>query len=458
MPVKVQGPDGQTYQFPDGTDKAAAVAYFKKKNITSAPNAEPPGFTSRLGEATGFPTSMEQLKAAQPSTAEKIGGPAVTAGKMALNYGKNLISEGRQAYRDIRQPGGNVSIPGTPVSLPIARFLTRGVLGPFGGTGVANLGEDIQGGNYSGAAGDALGTFINAMMLRKGSAPSAAKATNRLTFAAGKEAHLPIERTLPELREAASAGAKPETMDDFRSVTKAANSTVKREADAAMSSIALRQVLPTSIAQKIRDLIKPDMIKTTEGKAEIAHINAAAKVYEKPWTFAELDSKRMRLNADLSTFEKKTPIARYTAKAGNLNTAIDKVVADTIRDVIYPQMDQAAGRPPGYFRALKQKQGNLMQLDSQLAGRTKELKAQTAEVQGASRFNRENASIHMGGSGVPRASLYGLMNVIKKRNPLKSANKRVGMGFETGSPAAKAYTRTLPFRSTLFPQNEQEQR
>ena len=347
----------------------------------------------------------------------------------------------------------------TQRSLPSAlTFLTRGVLGPFGGTGVANLGEDIQGGNYSGAAGDALGTFINAMMLRKGSAPSAAKATNRLTFAAGKEAHLPIERTLPELREAASAGAKPETMDDFRSVTKAANSTVKREADAAMSSIALRQVLPTSIAQKIRDLIKPDMIKTTEGKAEIAHINAAAKVYEKPWTFAELDSKRMRLNADLSTFEKKTPIARYTAKAGNLNTAIDKVVADTIRDVIYPQMDQAAGRPPGYFRALKQKQGNLMQLDSQLAGRTKELKAQTAEVQGASRFNRENASIHMGGSGVPRASLYGLMNVIKKRNPLKSANKRVGMGFETGSPAAKAYTRTLPFRSTLFPQNEQEQR
>lgn len=33
MPVQVQGPDGQTYQFPDGTDKAGAVAYFKKKGI-----------------------------------------------------------------------------------------------------------------------------------------------------------------------------------------------------------------------------------------------------------------------------------------------------------------------------------------------------------------------------------------------------------------------------------------
>lgn len=33
MPVQVQGPDGNTYQFPDGTDKAGAIAYFKKKGI-----------------------------------------------------------------------------------------------------------------------------------------------------------------------------------------------------------------------------------------------------------------------------------------------------------------------------------------------------------------------------------------------------------------------------------------
>ena len=33
MPVTVVGPDKQTYQFPDGTDKTAAIAYFKKKGI-----------------------------------------------------------------------------------------------------------------------------------------------------------------------------------------------------------------------------------------------------------------------------------------------------------------------------------------------------------------------------------------------------------------------------------------
>lgn len=41
MPVTVQGPDGNTYQFPDGTDKAAAIAYFKRKGI-GVPKEPPP--------------------------------------------------------------------------------------------------------------------------------------------------------------------------------------------------------------------------------------------------------------------------------------------------------------------------------------------------------------------------------------------------------------------------------
>jgi len=46
MPVEVQGPDGKTYQFPDGTDKAAAISYFKRKGIgvkaaAPAPRATP---------------------------------------------------------------------------------------------------------------------------------------------------------------------------------------------------------------------------------------------------------------------------------------------------------------------------------------------------------------------------------------------------------------------------------
>src|ERR1700677_2915713 len=34
--VEVEGPDGNTYQFPDGTDKNAAIKYFKAKGIGAA--------------------------------------------------------------------------------------------------------------------------------------------------------------------------------------------------------------------------------------------------------------------------------------------------------------------------------------------------------------------------------------------------------------------------------------
>jgi hypothetical protein len=56
MPVTVQGPDGKTYQFPDGTDKTAAIDYFKKKGIgikaPSQPGAQPAekSFTDKLTE------------------------------------------------------------------------------------------------------------------------------------------------------------------------------------------------------------------------------------------------------------------------------------------------------------------------------------------------------------------------------------------------------------------------
>lgn len=462
MPVKVTGPDQREYQFPDGTDKAAAIAYFKKKGI-GATAPEPPGFVSRLGEATGFPTSREQWQAAQPTMAEKIGGPAMTAGKMALNYGRNLVSEGK---KDLRMapvpPTGNFL---TDINnAPLSRFMLRGVLGPVGGTGVANLGEDVEKGNYTGAGGDLLGTLINAFLLKKSFRPAEKTATNRLTAAAGKEMHVPIENTLPELRKSGSAsGISPQSLEDFYSVASNAAKTIQRESDGALAPIATKQIIPNSIAANIKKLITSDMVKTPEGRAEIAHINAEARKFEnQPWSYEQLDSKRMRLNAELNTFEKKGAGARYTAAKGNLNTAIDKAIADTIRDVVYPQMDVAAGKPQGYFRALKQKQGNLMQLSDELnprnaKSRTASLKAQTAEIQGGSRFSRENMSMHMGGSGVPRASIYGLTNVIRKRNPLAAANKRVRMGFSTGSPTAKGYTGTLPFRQTLFPPPQSEE-
>src|SRR5215469_10781837 len=57
MSVTVEGPDGNNYEFPDGTDKTAAVAYFKKKGITGASAPADEDFTSNTKGEGLYPMS-----------------------------------------------------------------------------------------------------------------------------------------------------------------------------------------------------------------------------------------------------------------------------------------------------------------------------------------------------------------------------------------------------------------
>lgn len=78
MPVRVKGPDGQSYSFPDGTDKDAAVAYFKKKGI-SAPAALPTAAQKLLGPNASASTALlntDAVKNAASHAAGLITGPA----------------------------------------------------------------------------------------------------------------------------------------------------------------------------------------------------------------------------------------------------------------------------------------------------------------------------------------------------------------------------------------------
>jgi hypothetical protein len=81
MPVEVQGPDGQTYHFPDGTDKAAAIKYFKKKGIgLSSASGAPPSRqdfakTMKTGEgpiATNLTSFEAQLSKLPKATAQLL--------------------------------------------------------------------------------------------------------------------------------------------------------------------------------------------------------------------------------------------------------------------------------------------------------------------------------------------------------------------------------------------------
>lgn len=61
MPVRVKGPDGQSYAFPDGTNKEAAIAYFKKKGITAPDTTTTPSAVSRFGSSAADSSGLSMI-------------------------------------------------------------------------------------------------------------------------------------------------------------------------------------------------------------------------------------------------------------------------------------------------------------------------------------------------------------------------------------------------------------
>ena len=72
--VSVQGPDGNTYQFPPGTDKTAAIAYFKKKGIGAPDLKTGAGMQEKAqAQARAKSTSMPMKTSALPEIVKGVG-------------------------------------------------------------------------------------------------------------------------------------------------------------------------------------------------------------------------------------------------------------------------------------------------------------------------------------------------------------------------------------------------
>lgn len=123
-----------------------------------------------FAQGLGIPTSQEELEAAQPTLAEKIGGPVVTAGKMAYNYGKNLVDQGKDSLSEAYEAGENIG-EGGPVAENIGKagaaasdFVLKGALAPFGGAATAKAGEEFNTGDkLPEAIGDVGAAAVNAV-------------------------------------------------------------------------------------------------------------------------------------------------------------------------------------------------------------------------------------------------------------------------------------------------------
>ena len=132
------------------------------KAAASAP-PQTPGYFKRLGQSLGVPTSMAELESAHPSTAEKIGGPAVTVGKMLWNYGKTAVAGLEEGGKEAYEAGENIG-KGQPVLPNIAKAgyaVAHADLQAthFIGPSIETAGQDVAAKNYQGAAGGLTGVI-----------------------------------------------------------------------------------------------------------------------------------------------------------------------------------------------------------------------------------------------------------------------------------------------------------
>lgn len=98
MPVTVQGPDGQTYQFPDGTTKDTAVSYFRKKGIGTRVAGLPSGEKLPGQPDVSSPTLSKMQNTdttgALRSAWEESGIPAIPATLRALKNDPAAVARG----------------------------------------------------------------------------------------------------------------------------------------------------------------------------------------------------------------------------------------------------------------------------------------------------------------------------------------------------------------------------
>lgn len=196
--VEVHGPDGNDYQFPDGTTKDQAIAYFKKKGIGAQATPASAAGTGQgaFGAVSSTPQDMRfgSYDPLNPTFLEKIGagmglGPEHIAkaediwGRFAGGAGlpqqvasdKGFGADVAQGAKQMFTPEASKEHPGFGQTIPILGTAFRqqretydqpGAWGkvygsiPFVGPQGYQMGKDIESKNYAGAFGDAANILL----------------------------------------------------------------------------------------------------------------------------------------------------------------------------------------------------------------------------------------------------------------------------------------------------------
>ena len=175
---------------------------------------------------------------------------------------------------------------------------------------------------------------------------------------------------------------KPRTAAELRDLTRPAIDKNTAEFSQALQPIANRKVVPTQIADAIRKKITPEMMMDPSGRQMAKELRREAKTYDKTWTLRDLYQRKQRFDAEGSSFFKKAESGRTAALKTSVDEIVENAVREGVKDIVYPQLDQAAKKPSGYFRDLQQRQSALIKIKDAATSTVKELGKQDAAIKG----------------------------------------------------------------------------
>lgn len=387
---------------------------------------------------------------AQGAVGDLMPGGGTIQGVAKLAHGAGRILQGHPILggNEILRGFGQAAAPVLAVTQP--EFLPSAVT--YGAAGAG-----IEGGLKAVGVSPETSEFVSNVVTgllggREALGDSETKRVNRLSFASGKGTTGPIEATLADVNRAVAKNGPPKTVGDFLSAVKTAKTDLNNEYGNALGPNANRMAPfdadgSSPISRRILDLITPNMEQTARGRQEAAMIKRAAAEFQKPWTLGQLDAERMDANARLNAYEKKNIADQYASQKGNRSVAIDKAIADGVRDVVYPFMDKLSGKPEGYFRNIKGRIGNLIQLESSLDQEVERLHDLTARTKGAPALSRARVRTNVGESGSPRFWMSNVLGALHAPNEEATANRAVAGSF--GQPSWIPGIMALPVKALL---------
>jgi hypothetical protein len=324
-------------------------------------------------------------------------------------------------------------------------------IGPWAAQVAETEGKQLGSGDYAGAAGTLAGNALlyaapKAIGKLRSLSPEAK--VNKLAFASGPDTADLAKRTLPNVERAVAKTGARSSVEDYLTNINTAKNDLNSEYANALGPNAHAQIMPAAISQRILALETPNMAKTAAGRAQAAIIRRAASEFQKPWTLGELDAERMEANSRLGPYEKQGIADQYSTLKKSRNVAIDKAIADGVRETVYPQMDRLAGKPVGYFASLKQQIGDLLQLQSKVDRQVSALRDKTARIKGAPAFSKAAAAEGAGSAavGYKHGIVRTLARAVIPENPEKTANKRVARAL--GGRIVRSYDPVTPPSAT----------